>query len=94
MNIKRNITVITVTTVAALASAGLSSPAMADRSAPTMSPASSPFNTTITSAPKPNILTWRECWSGHYAMYREDGFSIPAASAGADLACGSSEDKF
>lgn len=94
MNIKRNITVATVTTIAALASAGLSSPAMADRSAATMSPTTSPFNTTITSAPKPNILTWRECWGGYYSMLRDDGFSIPAAEAGADLACGSSPDKF
>lgn len=92
MNIKRHIAVAAAASVAAIASAGMSSPAMADRSTPSVKPANN--NTTITSAPKPNILTWRECWSGHYAMFREDGFSVNASAAGADLACGSSEDKF
>jgi len=86
MNIKRTITVATTTAVAAIACAGFSSPAMAGKPSPAINPA----NTTITMAPKPNILTWRECWSGHYAMFRGEGHSIEGASAGADLACGSS----
>ena len=87
MNVKRTITVATVTAVAALASAGLgSSPAVAAH-APAM-------KTTISSAPNPNVLTWRECWAGHYAMYREDGYSINTSATAADLACGASEDKF
>ncbi len=86
MNVKRTITVATVTAVAAIASAGLSSsPAMAHAPA---------VNTTISSAPNPNVLTWRECWAGHYAMYREDGHSIQGAASAADVACGASEDKF
>jgi len=87
MNVKRTITVATVTAVAALASAGLSSsPAMAAHA-----PAN---NTTITSAPKPNVLTWRQCWAGVYANYREDGYSIQTSETAADLACGSSPDKY
>jgi len=87
MNVKRTITVATVTAVAALASAGLSSsPAMAAHA-----PAN---NTTISSAPKPNVLTWRQCWAGIYAIYREDGHSIQGAADAADIACGSSPDKF
>ena len=86
MNVKRTMTVATVTAVAAIASAGLSSsPAMAHAPA---------INTTITSAPKPNVLTWRQCWAGHYAMYREDGYSIQTSATAADLACGSSPDKY
>lgn len=80
MNVMRTIT------VAAIASVGLSSsPAMAHAPA---------INTTITSAPKPNVLTWRQCWAGHYAMYREDGHSIQTSETAADLACGSSPDKY
>ena len=63
---------------------------MAHRSAPAIKP----VNTTITNALKPNVLTWRQCWSGHYAMFREEGLSVNASAAGADLACGASEDKF
>ncbi len=87
MNVKRTITVATVTAVAAIASAGLSSsPAMATH-APAM-------KTTISNGPTPNVLTWRECWAGVYANYREDGYSIQTSATAADLACGASQDKY
>jgi hypothetical protein len=88
MNLKRNITIAAVTAVATIASAGLgSSPAIAG-------PATHQANTTITSAPRPNVLTWRQCWAGTYAMYREDGYSIQNSATAADLTCGSSPHKY
>jgi hypothetical protein len=87
MNIKRNIHIALVTAVATV---GLSGPAMA------FGPA--PANTTISNGkPKPVVVwdhaAWKKCWATTYAQWREDGSSPQNATTAADWTCGSAPTK-